>query len=232
MSYAFIDSDSLTDIADEIRSKLQSTDSMTPAEMAQGVASIDTGGNVDYLALLTLDSLITYESSEVLTIGRNLFDAKRSLTRISVPNCTYIDQYAFNNCSGLLSINAPAVTSMSGGNVFANCTSLTEAKFPLITTVIGSSCFSGCTSLETVDVGLTYRINGNVFSGCTSLKNLIIRSTSKCGLQNVNAFNNCGTTIKVYVPSSLISSYQSDTTWSAVTGATLSFQSLEGSVYA
>ena len=231
MSYAFIDSSSLTSIANEIRRKLQSTDTMTPAQMAINIASIDTSGDVDYLALLESNSLITYESSDILRIGRNLFDNATALTSISVPNCTLIDQYAFTGCTGLESIYAPLVATLSGGNIFYGCSSLEEAKFPLITTNLGSNCFSGCSSLITVDVGSAFRINSYAFADCTSLVNLIIRRTAKCDLQNVNAFSGCGTNINVYVPTALKSTYSSDSVWSAVTGATLTFVDLEGSVF-
>lgn len=231
MAYAFINTDSLTSIADEIRRKTQSTNSMTPAQMAENIASIDTGGGADYLALLLSNSLVTYESNDVLTVKRNLFDGNTSLKSISLPYCTGIDQYAFNGCTGLTSIYAPLVATMSGGYIFMNCSSLTEAIFPNITTNLGNNCFNGCSSLTTADIGGTWRINISAFQNCTSLTKLILRSTGKCALQNVNVFTGCGTTIKVYVPSAQISSYQSDSVWSAVTGATLQFVALEGSAF-
>ena len=231
MAYTFISSDSLQAIADAIRRQTQGTEKMTPAEMAEAIDTIGSA-EVDYLASLENNTLIAYESDTLLKLGRNLFDGKTALKTISVPNCTVIDQYCFNNATGLERINAPSVVTASGSNLFYKCTSLTEAKFPKITSVFGSSAFSGCTSLTTVDLGKTYRINGGAFSSCTSLTTVILRKTDTiCALQNVSAFSGCGTNISVYVPSNLISAYMADSVWSSVTDATLSFVALEGSVF-
>lgn len=93
--------------------------------------------------------------------------------------------------------------------------------------------------VETIDVGSS--ITGNfgswALSGNVSLTKLIIRSTNVISLGNINAFYNtafesgkAGGTL--YVPSALISSYQSATNWSTILGyATNSIQSIEGSIY-
>lgn len=88
------------------------------------------------------------------------------------------------------------------------------------------NCCNGSTSLNALDfLGSTAnQIQQQVFYGCSNLETLIIRqSDGVMVLQNINAFTNspfasgkAGGTL--YVPQSLISSYQSASNWSTILG--------------
>ena len=68
-----------------------------------------------------------------------------------IPNSvTSIGDYAFHNCSGLISVTIPNfVTNISDG-AFLDCTGLTSVSIGNSTTSIGSFAFSNCVSLTNI----------------------------------------------------------------------------------
>ena len=80
-------------------------------------------------------------------------------------------------------------------------------------------------------------IGQQVFQNDTILDTIVLRFPFVITLQNINSFNNtpfasgkAGGTI--YVPSALVSSYQSANNWSTLNGyGTVTWQSIEGSQY-
>lgn len=201
---------------------------------------LDSATNVASYAFQN-SKITSVTSNTVTTISNYGFAACTELLTADFPELNgSINSYAFDGCTKLVSVNLPKVNQMVGYN-FRNCTSLTEVMLPgLVTTgnsATGADAFRNCTSLETVDLGKCVRIDTNCFNGDTNLNKLILRKTSVCALNNVNAFTgtpyasggNGGT---VYVPQSLISSYQTASNWSTLYNAgTCSFVALEGSQY-
>ena len=107
-----------------------------------------------------------------------------------------------------------------------------------ISTVFGSATAAyACQQLEFCDIGSTTGIGANAFANCLALDTLVIRKTTLCTLSNVSAFTNTplgsgGTGGTVYVPSALISTYQTATNWSTLySGGTITFAAIEGSDY-
>ena len=120
---------------------------------------------------------------------------------------------------------------------------LTSASFPNlaltsnISYVFGNSTSAyACQSLAFCDIGKAAGIGANAFANCYSLTKLVIRKTSVCTLGNTSAFTNTpmsgynGLTGTVYVPSSLISNYQTATNWKTLyNNGTVTFTAIEGS---
>lgn len=109
-----------------------------------------------------------------------------------------------------------------------------------LSTVFGSSTAAGaCQHLAFADIGSTTGIAANAFANCYALETLVLRKTSAVAtLANVSAFLNTpmrgynGLTGTVYVPSDLISSYQTATNWSTLyNDGTVTFVAIEGSEY-
>ena len=172
--------------------------------------------------------------------GRQFFNCT-SLTSVSIPNVTtQIGANAFQKCSALQSVNIPnALTGMS--SVFDNCSSLQEATFAK-SVAVGNSFFYNCSALTKVDlsssnISTTGAINSKAFYGCGNLKTLILRKSTIFTLGNVDAFSGTpfasgGSGGTIYVPSSLISAYQSESNWSTVNGyGTITWKAIEGSIY-
>ena len=98
---------------------------------------------------------------------------------------------------------------------------------------------NACQKLETADIGKTSGIAANAFANCYKLQTLILRKTgSVCSLTYANAFTNTpmsgynSLTGTVYVPSALISTYQTANNWKTLyNNGTVTFAAIEGSQY-
>ena len=130
--------------------------------------------------------------SNVETIEGSAFEECSSLVDVIMPNVKSIGYQAFRGCSslaidvylakltrlnfcsfygaGILSLSAPSLTDLSGGQEFSYCVSLKTINVPQLRTISGSSCFYGCTALESVIGGDNLKkIAMSSFDGCISL---------------------------------------------------------------
>ena len=163
---------------------------------------------------------------------------------------TSIGNYAFQGCSGITSIECDGVITSLAQNAFTGTSTasmnLVSASFPnmamtsSMSNVFGhSTAAQACQLLEFCDIGSTVAIGSNAFENCYALETLVLRKTaSVCTLANVNAFLNTpmrgynSKTGTVYVPSALISSYQTATNWKTLyDDGTVTFEAIEGSDY-
>ena len=179
---------------------------------------VDYSENEDAMVTRTLSS---YFNDRVKSIGSCAFYNCTNLTAVSFPACTTINQNAFQNCTSLTTVNFPACTTI-GSYAFQNCTNLTTVSFPACTT-IGSYAFQNCTSsLTTVSFPACTTISFWAFNRCYNLKSLYLMGSSLCKLSHSNAFTStpiggystsAGTYGSIYVPASLLTSYQTATNW-------------------
>lgn len=150
--------------------------------------------------------------------------------RISMPRFSsgYIYS-AFSNKTTLKYVNLNNFTSLSS-SMFINDIAL-ESVDILNTQVIGSSAFFGCNSLK--EIYFTgHTIYTQAFANCTSLSALYLLNAERVTLygsvflntpfMNSNLLGEYG---KIYVPSSLYSSYISASFWSELTSAIASMPS-------
>ena len=122
---------------------------------------------------------------------------------ISLPDgITYLNSYAFYNCSKISSIVIPDSVTALGQNVFYNCSGLTSVTFSKNLTDIYSSAFSGCSNLSSVSFseGLNNIENG-AFSSCTSLISVNLPNT----LTHLGrfAFSDCSSLPAIILPDSI-----------------------------
>ena len=88
---------------------------------------------------------------------------------------TYIGECAFNNCTGLTSVNIPDSVTKIGDSAFYNCTGLTSVNIPDSVTKIGQRAFSGCTGLTSVKIPDSVTdIDYYAFRDCTGLTSVTI----------------------------------------------------------
>ena len=187
----------------------------TPTQIA---SRSDTEGIVGAIVLNNADN----------DIRGGAFENCKGITSVSAPNFTgasnsgYGFTYAFRRCTGLTHISFPKAVGLAG-NMFESCTSLATVVMPKLLRIDGSA-FTKCTSLTTFDVGGDG--NGSVGSYAfnnTNLSLLVLRSSTMMTLANLNAltnspFDSSGAGGTLYVPSSLISSYQGASNWSTILG--------------
>ena len=152
-------------------------------------------------------------------IRENAFSECANITSVNITNATTIRGYAFRLCTGM------------------SCENLKNVYAPSLS-VLGGNAFQNCTSLEIIDLPAATRLNfSRVFYGCAKLQTVILRNTSVVPVNN-DCFTNTplagynGLSGTVYVPQSLISSYQTASNWSTLySGGHCTFAAIEGSQY-
>ncbi len=206
-------------------------------------------GANEYRTFQGCTNLETAYIPKLALIGANAFNNCSALTEFSAPVATSIGQSAFNNCSALTEFSAPVATSI-GQSAFNNCSALTEFSAPVATS-IGAWCMSVMTKMEyfstpkyngtpnqgtlstnsqsliLADFGETVQVNGSSsLDSKPDFKYLVLRRKNTISpLSATSVFTGTSGFI-IFVPSALITSYQSATNWSVVNA---DFVSIEGS---
>ena len=161
-----------------------------------------------------------YENSRVTEIGDYAFYQCSQLTAVSFPVAASIGNYAFCQCSQLTAASFPAAVNI-GVSAFCQCSQLTAVSFPAAVS-IGISAFCQCSRLTTVSFPVAESIGSNAFSRCYTLVSLYLMSPSVASLARSNAFSSTpiagysastGQVGSIYVPASLLASYQAATNW-------------------
>lgn len=141
----------------------------------------------------------------ITSIGEYAFYNCTSLISVEdlSPNITSISSYAFYSCSSLTDIDLSNITSIYN-NAFYGCSSLTSVADTSNLTSIGNYTFSGCSSLTSVDLSSCTSIGDDVFYNCTSL--ISIGDLSSCtSIGNYTFYNRNKITGNIDIGSSCIS---------------------------
>ena len=206
-------------IANAIKAKDSSaTTPMTLDQMATAIANIPSGGGVNLADMIddSASGTFTISDNNITTIRKNFWRDCSRLEEISFPSVKTVKDNAFQYASKLRSIYLPACEEIKNNAFYGvNMTSIT---LPAIKN-IAYDVFNYCSALTTVDLGTSLQqIQGNAFQNCTHLTTLIIRNTSAVVTLGSSVFNStpiASGTGYIYVPDSLVSSYQGATNWSA-----------------
>lgn len=232
----------LTAVANAIRTKGGTSASLAfPNGFVDAIDAIETGGGggeeIDAFIMRTTSG--DYINNTITSIGAGAFYAC-PITSFSSDSATSLAGEAFHGCNQLISVSLPNVTSGMWTNAFYGCSRLVGIVLPKFTGQFQNSTFYNCSSLQYVDfLGAPNLqvLNDQTFRSAVSFETLIIRSSNLITLRNISVFQNTpfasgGTGGTLYVPSALISSYQSATNWSTILGyANNSIQAIEGSQY-
>lgn len=175
------------------------TEIIIPAECnGKPVTSI---GQSAFEARRSLTSVTIPDS--VTSIGQSAFSSCSGLTSITIPDSvTSISEYAFSYCSSLTSITIPDSVTVINDNVFIGCSSLTSVTIPNSVTSIGESAFRDCSSLTSITIpDKVTEISGSTFSGCSSLTSITIPD----GVTDIrnSAFSSCSKLTSVTIPVSV-----------------------------
>lgn len=230
----------LTSVANAIRTKGGTSAQLAfPSGFVSAIGDIQTGGGTDYSAGL-LDGTISgaYENTDVTTLRAQAFAGCSNLTSVSMPNLTTAQANAFYNCTNIETLHLPLLYSATANYIFGNIKKMTTIALPSLNGSLGAFAFSGDTLLTAVDLGHNVRsISGQCFAS-TALSVLVLRRTDGVvSLSHINAFNGTpfasgGAGGTIYVPASLVSSYQNATNWSTLHGyGTVTWAVIEGSIY-
>ena len=249
----------LKSIADAIRAKKGTTETINAQDFATEIANLPSGGGSDELFKAVMERSATeFKSGSITKVGPYIFYGYTTLKSIDFPNMTSIGVNAFYNCTAITSFIAPKLTQIGNYGLY-NVSTLTSIDFPLITridtqalrqcrkitkamfpklTSLGTYALSRCNVLAVADLGLTTTIQTNCFAESSALKTIILRKTdSITTLGATNAFTSTpfatnGSGGTVYVPQALIEQYQTATNWVTLyESGTCTFLPLEGSQY-
>ena len=151
----------------------------------------------------------------VTSIGNSAFAACSSLTGITIPNSvTSIGIMAFHACSSLTSVTIGNGVTIIGKKAFNWCSSLTSVTIPNSVTSIGDLAFHACSSLNSITIPNSVTSIGDyAFRDCSNLNSVTIQNSSNKIAYSYNAFETIASNAKLYVPSNLLSQYQSDSNW-------------------
>lgn len=148
-----------------------------------------------------------------------------TITTVSLSQIVSAYQYAFGNCSALVSVSLPALKGTIGVGCFYSCTALQTLVLPEVNITV-SNVFAYCYALSTLILPKVSKISSTYgFRNCYHLLSLYLLSTAVVSLVNANAFfstpistyttSTGGVYGSIYVRASLLSAYQSASVWSA-----------------
>jgi hypothetical protein len=226
---------SLTYEAGKLRAKLGSS-AQLDFDLANGkgfgdyIDAIPSGGGEDNLDKRIARNLTTYSNSSFTgTVPSYVFYELTSLVSVTFGEAKIFGTYLFQYCSKLESITAPKVYELRNF-CMSYMSKIQKIVLPAFK-YSNAGTMRDDTLLSAVDLGSSSitatdcYIGVQVFMNDSALNVLVIRNSKVVALQNINSFQStpfasgkAGGTL--YVPSTLISSYQSATNWSTILGYT------------
>ena len=236
-----------------------SLDDFVEGSEPTGAVTLSTATSIRNNVFNSYASITSVTGNSVLTVGNNAFANCSNLTAVSFPNATTLGVECFRQCK-LVSVSFPEVTTTgNGGALRQNTNTLISASLPKLTAIqpylfyddqklttldlseatsVGNNAFQQCYELATLDLPKVTSIAASGFYNARKLTTLILRHTSVVTVANANAFTNTplsgynSQSATVYVPQSLISSYQTASVWSTLySGGHCTFTAIEGSQY-
>lgn len=169
-------------------------------------------------------------------LPQRVFQLCKKLSTVNVYKITSIANSAFNNCAALAELYCPYCDKIYNGAF--TWSGLERGYFPALTS-IEANALTNVSNLKIVDLGNITNIPGTIINPAKSFEALILRSNTLCTLAGATNINNTPLTGvdgvysgHVYVPSALISSYQTTTNWATLyANYPEIFQPIEGSEY-
>ena len=154
------------------------TSSSRPYTVEVSTNCYSFSGRYSGLVSFIIPETITYDgiTYSVTGIGEFAFSDCSSLVSVTIPkSVTQIEQYAFNGCTQLSSITIPNGVTSIGKAAFNGCKSLTSITIPYNVTSLGIGAFANCSSLTSIKIpsGVT-SIGEGVFMGCSSLSSITV----------------------------------------------------------
>jgi hypothetical protein len=148
--------------------------------------------------------------STVTSINSSAFSGCTNLTSVTIPSSvTTIKDSTFFGCTNLTTISIPSTITSIAANAFFGCSGLTSVTIPASLTSIGYNAFFGCSGLTSVTIPASVTsIGADAFRNCTNVSSITVADTNVNYLsENGILFNKAKTTLILYPPASLNTSY-------------------------
>lgn len=175
MAQVIIDDTNLKNIADAIRSKGGTTNTLKPSQMAQAIITLPSGGGVPDTIELTGDMSYCFADNRFPFILDNYGDI---VNTDNITNSTKM----FSNCSSLTAVpftidfNAQTSVSVETAYMFENCNELLE--IPDFTVSSGGDLgylrnaegmFKGCYNLQNIPITVGVNANSLYYGNCNQM---------------------------------------------------------------
>lgn len=157
---------------------------------------------------------ISFETqySNPLAKAHHLYLNGNEITNLVIPNSvTNINDFAFYDCDGLMSVTIPNSVTSIGKSSFNYCEGLTSVSIPNSVTTIGKYAFSHCSYLKSVTLGNSItNIEEQSFDNCSRLTSLFVNIEDPL---DVYLWLNRDK-VTLYVPRGCKATYEGSTNWS------------------
>lgn len=195
--HLFNDTD-ITAIANAIRTKKGSSNTMTVSDMPTEIASIPSGGGTDYMAQRVQGTLSSYTIPNTCTQISGYAFGGMPITSITIPNSiTNIIESAFRDCYSLEGITIPASVTNIGSYAFHSCIHMTTATFNNTGCTFNLLSFGSCYVLTTLvnfsGATANYNVPQACFDGTALVGNITLGEQCTCGNRAFNNTNSSGT---------------------------------------
>ncbi len=143
-----------------------------------------------------------YEANP-LYYAKKLYLNRELVTELVIPeDVTNISDYAFYNCTSLISVTIPDSVTSIGNSAFSGCSRLTSITIPDSVTSIGNYAFFGCKSITSITIpDSVTSIGDRAFLWCSSLISVTIPD-SVTSIGNA-AFSWCSSLTSITIPDSV-----------------------------
>ena len=174
---------------------------------------VTSGGYGSYTGNVVIPEELTYmdRTRKVTSIDERAFYNCSGLISVTIPNnVTIIGQEAFNSCAGITSVIIPnSVTSILFG-AFSYCSGLNSVTIGNSVTTIGSGAFEGCFGLTSVTLN-SNAIVSKAYTNTESLTNIFGEQVTEFVIGNdvtgigVFAFKGCTGLTSMAIPNNVTS---------------------------
>lgn len=154
------------------------------------------------------------------TLSQFISEAEQStITSLKVSGNLNSDDFALLSTmaktGALASLDLSGITNTSlPYECFSGCKKLTSIILPETLTMFYDATFSSCSSLTSITIPASVTtIGAGVFNQCSLLSEVhILRDTTPLTSEGYQCFDNCSSSLVIYVPNSVLTDYQSN--WS------------------
>ena len=156
------------------------------------ITSLDVGSLSGNLRLTS----VTLPTTN-LTLPDYCFQGDYALTTINLNKVSQIENYTFQKCHSLNTLDLTGLTTSIGNYAFDECNELVQITLPSTSITIGTNAFQYNISLTTINLQNVLSIGDYAFQECINLTNVDLSLTTYLGN---HIFYNCLNLISVTLP--------------------------------
>lgn len=140
-------------------------------------------GEKKYVGNIIIPETVSFREKtfRVIGVGAKAFNGC-AITAVSLPNgMRYVDNWSFQNCRNLKTIELPSSLVGIGVSAFKN-SGISNIIIPDMVTEILDSAFVNCTAVKSITIGKSLKPDGlpsTSFIGCNNVEELVIGDSKK-----------------------------------------------------